>query len=210
MDCRGTGGRHCANGFCREKIMARYPQDLSQVPTRLAINAKQFYIIEADHPVKVDIRGLKEGSEWSLETTLTSGLGVNLTDYEQFGDGATSVELSSAVDQKIYFWASKASIIDNRTDGLKVSLTGATEIQSGVESVTDAVAVSLVPVTPARRRVTFQVQGGTAYIGGAGVTAATGFEVGAGSTFEISSTAAFYAIAKAGEAAEVRILEELN
>lgn len=190
--------------------MARYPQDLSQVPTRLAINAKQFYIIEADHPVKVDIRGLKEGSEWSLETTLTSGLGVNLTDYEQFGDGATSVELSSAVDQKIYFWASKASIIDNRTDGLKVSLTGATEIQSGVESVTDAAAVELVPVTPARRRVTFQVQGGTAYIGGAGVTAATGFEVGAGSTFEISSTAAFYAIAKAGEAAEVRILEELN
>ncbi|WP_287796253.1 hypothetical protein [Idiomarina sp.] len=188
----------------------RYKQKISQVPSRLAINGKQLYIIEADYPVKVDIRGLKDGSEWSLETTLTSGLGANLSDYSRFGDGATSVELSSDIEQTIVFWSSFADITDNRTDGLKVSLTGATEIQSGVESVTDAAAVSLVPVTPARRRVTFQVQGGTAYIGGAGVTAATGFEVGAGSTFEISSTAAFYAIAKAGETPEVRILEELN
>lgn len=187
-----------------------YTQKVTTIPSRIAINGKQLYMIEADYPVRAFIRGTKDGQEWSLSTQLTSGLGANFNDYSRFGEGATSVELTSDVEQTIKFWASYADITDNRTDGLKVSLTGATEILTDKKSVDDSAAVELVPIKPARRRVTFQVSGGTAYIGGSGVTSGDGFVVGDGSTFEISSTAAFYAIAAAGQAVEVRILEELN
>jgi hypothetical protein len=187
-----------------------YTQKVNNVPSRIAISGKQVYMIEADYPVNAFIRGIKDGQEWSLSTQLTSGLGANFNDYSRFGEGATSVELTSDVQQTIRFWASYADITDNRTDGLKVALTGASEILSDKKTVTDSAAVELAPIKPARRRVTFQVSGGTAYIGGAGVTSADGFEVGDGSVFEISSTAAFYAIAGTGQSVEVRILEELN
>lgn len=175
-------------------------------PSSFTATGRYFRIMDA--AARVTVRFFfPDGREH--ETNIRSGIGLRFPN-DRYPKPFTKFEISSENAQKVEIFAGDVEYEDNRTEGLRVSVTGAAEFRNDAKQVTDAAAVSLVPNTPERRKATFQAIGGTIYLGGPGVTVANGFEIGPGSSIEVEVSDAFYAIAKTGETVDVRILEELN
>jgi|GEM_PF-1713748 len=175
-------------------------------PSSFTATGRYFRIMEAAERVKVRFY-FPGGREH--ETVIYSGIGLRFPS-DRYPEPFTKFEISSDNAQKVEIFAGDVEYEDNRTEGLRVTVTGAAEFRNDAKQVTDAAIVQLVPNTPGRRKATFQALGGTLYLGGSAVAAANGFELGPGSSLEVEVSDAFYAIAKVGESVDVRILEELN
>lgn len=179
--------------------------DIDSQPSSFAGVGRYFRIVEAAGRIRVRFY-FRNGTEY--ETTIFSGIGVRFPN-DRYPEPFTKYELSSDTAQQIEVFAGDVEYTDNRTEGLQFIPVAGERVEFSQTQVTET-AAEVVPPKADRRKVTFQVVNGTAFIGDSGVTVSNGLKLVTGSSIEFDSAAAFSMVSPQAETADVRIVEELN
>lgn len=175
---------------------------VNNIPSEFVQQGRYFRLIESVNPIQVTFYF---GNGDTFRTALRGGIGVEFPPGV-FDEPFIKYEITSDSDQAIEIFASMARVDDNRTEGLRVSQQGASELLNNAFALTSS-ALKIAATNINRRRVTIQTDAAI-YVGGENVTASNGLMVDAGGSGEFEVKGELYAIAS--NTANVRVMEEIN
>lgn len=168
---------------------------VTPLPKSFGKTGRFFKVVSCSETLKVRFVFLDDSE---AETELYQGLAVEFTkEYKAF-------YISAESEQTATIFASSAKLIDDR---LETSLTGSASLESEAVNLSANVITEIVPARLGRRSVLIFCDD-VAYIGGANLTANNGILVDAGSSIEINTQAAIYALSP--NASTVKTLSEVN
>lgn len=175
---------------------------VNEIASEFTQTGRYFRLIESVSPINVTFY-FANGD--TFRTALRGGIGVEFPP-NIFDSPFTKYEITSDSDQTIEIFASMARVDDNRTEGLRVSQQGASDLVNTAQALTTA-PVKIADTNINRRRVTIQTDA-QIYVGGENVSASTGLMIDAGGTGEFEVKGELYALA--ATTANVRVMEEIN